>query len=645
MTGAHSRRFQIAILLLVLLAFGLRLYAIDRQGIWGDEAFSIWLSKQPLPDVVAGGADTHPPLYPFLLYLWLRLAGSSPLAVRFLSALIGTLVTAVVYVLGCRVFDRSTGVLAALLTTLSPVLVYYSQETRMYGLVTLLAAASIYGTVRLLARPVARTSYAAYFLATLAAAYTHYYAFFVVLAENLVVLPYLLRRRRRPAARRWLLTQAALAIAYVPWIAVQSRFLGDKASARFDEWSLGTALRIAGQTVTAFGAGLSIPSSVAWIVAALFLIAVAAGLVRLLRQRRPAPWLIAAYLLLPLLLAWAVNPIMPFFYARYLLLIAPAFYLLAAWGIAGQSAAAPYAAASHSTGWARAWWPWAAVILLAGSGSGLVSYYTSDAYLKSRYGEMMAYVEANAQPGDALILANQLQRPIFQYYQPPSLDAYFFPRYEYPLEDPHTASDLQTIAASHPRLWLVRFGNPAEYDPAGYLSRWLATHGSRAYFGGWIDADLSLYVMAPAGSAEQAIQHPLHVDLGDQIRLLGYSLSSDRVAPGEALLLTLYWQALTPIAERYTVFTHLLDASNHIQAQMDGEPQGGALPTDRWIPDQVITDNYALIVAGDAQPGPHVLEVGMYRLDTLERLPSRDADSGAALGDRVLLGSVEVIAP
>jgi mannosyltransferase len=618
----------------MLLAFGLRLYAIERQDIWGDEAFSIWLSQQPLAQVVAGGADTHPPLYPFLLYLWLRLAGSSPLAVRFLSTVIGTLTVPLVYVLGRRLFSRPAGYLAAFLAALSPVLVYYSQETRMYGLVTLLAAASVYWTARILSRDAVQPRwvplpYVAYSLTTLGAAYTHYYAFFVILAENLVLLPVLLGQRRWPALRRWLATQAGLAIAYVPWIAVQSGFLGGKASARLGEWDLATLVHIAGQTFSAFGAGLAVPPAAAWIITALFLIAAGLGLITVIRRRRPASWLIVAYLLVPLILAWAVNPIMPFFYARYLLLIAPAFYLLAACGVLAGG---------------RRWRPLVTIALLAGCCFGLFGYYTDDAYLKGRYGQMMAYVEANAHPGDALILANQLQRPIFEYYQPQDLDAYFFPRYEYALEDPRTAHDLETIAAQHPRLWLVRFGNPAEYDPDGYLVRWLATHGSKAYSGGWIDADLSLYVMAPA-DADGTIQHPLRADVGDRVRLLGYTLSAGQVAPGDTLLLSLYWQALSPMTERYTVFTHLLDANNHIVAQMDGEPQGGALPTDRWTAGQVIQDNYALTVAGDAAPGPHVLEVGMYLLATLDRLPVHDPDTGAVLGDRVLLGSVEVVAP
>jgi hypothetical protein len=325
---------------------------------------------------------------------------------------------------------------------------------------------------------------------------------------------------------------------------------------------------------------------------------------------------------------------MPFFYARYLLLIAPAYYLLAAWGVIG---------------WGRLWFPLGvvgAVILLAASGYGLRGYYTDEAYIKGRYGQMMAYVQANAHDDDGLLLANQLQRPIFEYYQPDGFAqrAYFFPRYEYPLEDPRTARDLEGIASQHPRLWLVRFGNPAEYDPDGYLSRWLATHGSKAYFDGWVDADLSLYVMTPA-AGEGGIQHPLRADLGSQVRLLGYALNAEQVVPGDTLLLTLYWTALTPMAERYTVFTHLLDAQEQILAQMDSEPQGGGLPTDRWAVGQVVQDNYALTVADDAVPGPHVLEVGMYLLETLERLPIHDPDTGVSMGDRVLLGTVEVAVP
>ncbi|MFN2165660.1 MAG: hypothetical protein ACK2U9_05325, partial [Anaerolineae bacterium] len=429
---------------------------------------------------------------------------------------------------------QGEAMLAAFLVAVSPALVYYSQETRMYGLVTLLAAGSVYWTLRLLQQPSSKRLWLAYLATTLAAMYTHYYAFFVIAAENLVLITSWLRRRQMANLGRWLAGQGILVMAYLPWIAVQTSFLSGKASTRFGEWGLATALRIAGDTLSTFGAGLAVEPLAAGLVAALYLIAVGAGMVAAVQQRQAESWLVLAYLFLPLVLAWAVNPIMPFFYARYLLLIAPAFYLLAAWGVtAGRDFWRPLGTAG-------------AVVLAVGSLWGLQSYYRGDQFIKGRYGQMMAYVQNHAQPGDGLILANQLQRPLFDYYRPAELDAYFFPKHEYSLEDPQTARDLESIVERHPRLWLVRFGNPAEYDPDGYLSRWLATHGSKAYSEGWVDADLSLYVMGSAAAGDfsnsvASVQSTVSAELGNGILLLGYSIGSEQVAAGEPLLLTLYW--------------------------------------------------------------------------------------------------------
>src|SRR5574341_1150445 len=100
----NNRRLdKVGLLILILLATALRFYRLGWQDIWGDEAFSIFLSKMSLPPVIAGAADTHPPFSPLLLFLWLRLVGDSAFATRALSVLIGILIVPLIFVFAKRV--------------------------------------------------------------------------------------------------------------------------------------------------------------------------------------------------------------------------------------------------------------------------------------------------------------------------------------------------------------------------------------------------------------------------------------------------------------------------------------------------------------------------------------------------------------
>src|SRR5512135_1355049 len=133
------------VLLLILLAFGLRLHRLSFQPLWGDEGWSFYFASTSLGDMVRLTAvDIHPPLYYALLNGWLQVAGSTPEAARFLSVVAGTLLAALAYRTAARLFDHTAGLAAAAVVTLAPFAVYYSQEVRMYGLVTLLSLASVY---------------------------------------------------------------------------------------------------------------------------------------------------------------------------------------------------------------------------------------------------------------------------------------------------------------------------------------------------------------------------------------------------------------------------------------------------------------------------------------------------------------------
>jgi len=129
----------------------------------------------------------------------------------------------------------------------------------------------------------------------------------------------------------------------------------------------------------------------------------------------------------------------------------------------------------------------------------------------------------------------------------------------------------------------------------------------------------------------------LDVDFGRQIRLLGAVTSKSAVQAGDVLALTLYWEALEPVAHDYTVFVHLLGEHDRVIAQRDAPPGLGARPTSRWTPGLVVADPYLLALPEAAYaPDQAVWEVGLYDAGTGQRLPT------AGGGDNVRFGAVSV---
>jgi hypothetical protein len=127
-------------------------------------------------------------------------------------------------------------------------------------------------------------------------------------------------------------------------------------------------------------------------------------------------------------------------------------------------------------------------------------------------------------------------------------------------------------------------------------------------------------------------QNPVTFTFRHGIRLIGYDVPPPPYHPGQTLRLQLYWQALEPVAEDYTVFVHVLDQAGQLVAQQDNPPVRGTRPTSTWEPGTVIVDPYDLLIPQDAPVGDYAVTLGLYRLADLSRLPVRD-DTGATLPD------------
>jgi hypothetical protein len=119
-----------------------------------------------------------------------------------------------------------------------------------------------------------------------------------------------------------------------------------------------------------------------------------------------------------------------------------------------------------------------------------------------------------------------------------------------------------------------------------------------------------------------AIEHIQRAAFGGIAVLLGYDLAPAAVQPGQAISLTLYWQAGPGGRQErgYTVFAHLLGADQRIYGQHDSPPADGARPTNGWIEGEIIVDRRILVVQPAAPAGDHVIEVGLYDRVTNRRL-------------------------
>ena len=150
------------------------------------------------------------------------------------------------------------------------------------------------------------------------------------------------------------------------------------------------------------------------------------------------------------------------------------------------------------------------------------------------------------------------------------------------------------------------------------------------------------YAWVHRPAAEPVAPQEVDVQLGESIQLKGYRLAQERVAPGDTLLLTLYWWAERPVGKYYTVFVHLQGADGSLVTQQDNIPVRGTWPTNEWETHVLIEDPYEVQIPTDAALGEYVLSTGMYSPITMERLEAVGADGGRLSEDRVELTSVQV---
>jgi mannosyltransferase len=646
---ARARLYALLPLLIVLLAAGLRFHLIGNQSLWNDEGNTLRLVERPLYTLVdAASRDIHPPGYYLLLKGWHALTGDTEFALRAFSAFAGVLTVACVYALGKTLFAPGAGALAALLVAINAFNVYYSQEARMYALMQLVSVASLWAFVvwvRELSalrvvrgRRVTGSAYAgAYFaLAALNAAglYVHYAYPFVIAAQWIAFLLWVLRQQNGPKLiQEYVILNLLTLGMFLPQL--QTAFSQLTAWPRTGQpvdlaeglativrWLLyGNTFGVPGEPVPAWAYG--------W--PALF--AVAGLLPDWLRRARLPGWWRQAFPVIGLVVIVGAFLALGLFREANLKFLLPAQPLLALligrgiwmlWEIGSPNLvvlleAVPRLAAVFGL-----------IAMLGFAGGALDNLYHDPAFFRDDYRSMARLIAADSQPGDAIVLNAPNQEEVFTYYYQGETPIYPLPR-GLGGNDAQTAAETLDMIGRHQRLFALYWGE-GERDPNRVVERTLASYAFEVSTNWYGDVRLVRYAVP----GDQGALSPIGARFGESITLVEASLSSETLAPGEVLGVTLVWQTETPLARRYRVTVQLLDQEGRLVTQRDAEPGNNMALTTTWRPAEPVRDAHGLLIPATLAAGEYRVIVALYDIDDpMARLPV-DGD------DHIVLGTILV---
>jgi hypothetical protein len=590
-----------------LLAFALRVHELGAKDLSADEAFGVMMIQQPFFDLWRTGQDLHPPLYHALAWIVARLAGESAFALRFAALIPGVLTAALAVAIGRRASGAwAAGLLAGALTAISPALIYWSQDARLYTLLACLAAASMYGFLRLTHNPT-RSAWTLYLLATLAALYTQYGAFWVIAAQNLAALA--LWRGRLCV---WLAGQMLLALAFLPWALGQAAFLAQPGNLRAGGFSLARAPEDAAAILRFWFLGYTEAGLPQVYIIGLALAAL--GWRRTRHTANGAALMLWAALTFVLVIAW--GGLLNYFDPRFAIAgIVPLFALIAA-----ETAGAWRE--HYARGIVNAI-PLAA--LIAGMALSALNWYRQPETAKGEYAAVMARIAASARSGDRILFSNPGQIALIFVHAPDSIPHALLDVER--VNRPGTDAYLGEVVGDAARVWLVEYGDPSGFDAMRLVPNYLSRRGLRALEFDYDSGKVMLFDLRRVDAEWQ----PLDARFGGAIRLEAYRIAVD----AEAARISLRWIADASPAADYHVGCHVLNEAGMLVAQTDSLPRGGAARTVDWAAGDVIEDGCAVPLPPDLPPGSYTAAVVLYTYPELVRADVTGAD--AAPGDLAVL--------
>lgn len=395
------------IILILILALILRIIKLN-QSLWLDEAINVLAVKSnTFVDLITKYSigDFHPPLYHLILRITVLIFGTSEIIVRMPSVLFGVITVFLIYIIGKELYDKKTGIIAAILIATSPLHIYYSQEARMYSLAAFCASLAVYFFLRVI-----KTDQLIYWVGFMAASvlmlYSDYLPYFLIPTFMIFLF---IHRSKFKILKTFIPSILLIFIFLSPWLyllpnQLKTGILAAKDSPAWADIVGSPDIKDIPLTFTKFTVGrisyhndfiyALVFSPVAVFVALMF----AASLFRISPRRS----FVYFWLLFPLLLSFVVGFFIPIFsYFRYIFLL-PAFYLIIAAGI-------------NTIKWAK-WNRITLFIILIVNSASIFIYFSNRNFQREDWRAATGYVQQNAKENSIVLFESADPFTPFDYY-------------------------------------------------------------------------------------------------------------------------------------------------------------------------------------------------------------------------------------
>ena len=388
---------------LIAAAF-LRCLFMDTRGIIYDDAFSFFLSKQSIENIIKGtAADTMPPLYYFLLHFWMW-GGESLWYLRLLSILFSISGLLLLYLIIQTLFDERSAIIASVLAAVSPLQIYHAQDIRMYALLQVTQLGFVWCFVRILKGQPGQNNkpfWLGMVISGVLALYSHNLAGFMLISPAI----YLIIKREWAFLRRISAVYFAMGILFLPWILELPGQIS-KVQAAF--WTPRPGLVEVLQILIQFTANLPLPDmlwvGIAVVIGLQLVIVLLLESLRLKVKQDEKMFLVILIFTAPLLTFITSYIVRPVFVARGFLVCSMFFYGFAGWVIAKR--------------WKTFIGYFALGSLIFCEMMGLPYQLTFNSFPRSPFQQAGLFLQNNMGPGIRMINDDKLSFFPIQYFSP-----------------------------------------------------------------------------------------------------------------------------------------------------------------------------------------------------------------------------------